>query len=258
MNNKKKALTGLLALPLMLGACEVSAHVKVNEDKTMDATMEIHDTQNFLAEFGTDISCDDLAAEITEEENVTIEDISTDDHLACRISGTGAELDSEEVTETDETFILTMDTENDPMSEQDLAMFDQFGINFEYAIEMPGDIIRAEGAEIDGNVATFTDIRALNEGIEVEGYKTADGTSGSSPVLWIVLGLVALAAIVGALLFFRNKNKAGAPADQSFGGQQDYGQPQGQQGYGQQQAGPSAQDHADHDLNNPEPPTMQR
>lgn len=105
---------------------------------------------------------------------------------------------------------------NDPTTQQFLDTFD-----VQIAITFPGDVQSATGT-IDGNTVTWTpkfgdklEIDAV--GSAADNGKGASGPgSGSSSLLWIVLGLVALAVIVLAVVLMSRRNKGApviAPAD---------------------------------------------
>ncbi|MFY9262378.1 MAG: hypothetical protein GX483_03570 [Actinomycetaceae bacterium] len=234
-----------LVAALSLAACEGSATLKIEDANNMSMIMEIHDTQGLLAMGGV-TSCDDFKDEMGSEEEVVVEDISEGGVLGCRItaSGTGDFVDGETLTETEDTFILTIpgDEGGSEFSADDLEMMEALGMTFTFTVEMPGKIVSATGdPQIDGNRATYSDLTVLAQGITVEGEKSGGGGGiggGGSAMIWIIVGVVALAVIAGVVVVVMKKKSPKNQPPMGFGGpgqgQPPYGQPRpGQPPYGQ-------------------------
>lgn len=297
--SRKKLLALALLAPLALtvSACESDNVFSVTEDGAGSLVMEIRDTQGLL-EMGGLKSCDEFVEDVPEAADFTVEDISSGSQLGCRISTESgiSIVDGETLKETDSTYIFELDSgeTDDILSTDHMELFSSMGFNFTFTVEMPGDIIRADGADIDGNRATYSDFSQLASGILVEGNKTAGGgstitdapptdeptepieddptsTSGATtdpgeddPVaepdgddeggiptwVWIVIAVVAVAAIGGIVFAVTRKkddghNGFGGPGGYPGGPQQGgpgYGQPgYGQPSYGQQPYGQPTQ-----------------
>lgn len=180
--SKRVLAFGLLApLALTIAACESDTTISILENGDARMTMEIHDTDGIL-EMGGLTSCDDFMEDfVGSEDDYTVEDISSGGHLGCRITvdSYGSVVDGETLKETDSTYIFEVpaDEAADELGSDDLDMLAAMGFGFTFNIEMPGDIIQADGAQISGNRATYDDPNALTQGIYVEGYKSGSGTA---------------------------------------------------------------------------------
>ncbi|VEI13574.1 hypothetical protein [Trueperella bialowiezensis] len=181
---RQLALALILPVGLALAACESDTTIGINEDGVASITMEIHDTSGMLAAGGM-TSCDEFSSSIAEgDDSFTVEDISKDGNLGCRITGNSgvSAVDDDVLVETDDTYIFTIDEDlgDTGLTDEDLAMLKQMGFGFSFTVEMPGDIVKADGAQISGNRATFDDPSVFSQGITVEGYKSGSG-GGSKP-----------------------------------------------------------------------------
>ncbi|MDP9806563.1 hypothetical protein J2S70_001145 [Trueperella bonasi] len=278
---KLLALTLLAPLALTVSACESDNVFSVTEDGAGSLVMEIRDTQGLL-EMGGLKSCDEFVGDVPDAADFTVEDISSGNQLGCRISTESgiSIVDGKTLKETDSTYIFELDSgeTDDMLSTDQMELFSSMGFNFTFTVEMPGDIIRAEGANIDGNRATYTDFTQLSSGILVEGNKSpggggtitdapptddptepvedeptttggettdpvgedpaeAEGDEGGIPSwVWIVIAVVAVAAI-GGIVFAVTRKKDGG--HDGFGGPGGYpgGPQQGGPGYGQPGSG---------------------
>jgi len=184
----KKALAIAAVAPtlLVLSACRVDTIVEIKEDGSADVVMEIEDTTGDMSGLG--FTCDDLFAETglddpfdSGTEEVTVEDISGD-HLACRMTVSSNEnvVDGDALIDNGDSF--TFRAVADPTMTMD-EMPAGFDFDFSMTIQMPGDIIDAtNGAEVNGNRATYHDINVMTQGFEVTGKKSGSGSgSGSQP-----------------------------------------------------------------------------
>ena len=183
-SRKRVVALGLLApLALTIAACESDTTVLIGEDGSATLTMEIRDTQGIL-ELGGLTTCEDFGSDFAgSEDDVIVEDISTGDRLECRISmdSGGSAVDGAILTETDTTYIFEIpegETE-DLFGTDDIELLASMGFGFTFSVDMPGAIIKADGAQIDGNRATYDDPNFIMTGISVEGNKTADGSTPS-------------------------------------------------------------------------------
>lgn len=255
MQQKTKRRAALLmAIPLVvaLTACEAHTTIKINEGGTGETVMVIKDDTGEMSQYG--MTCDNLKESAAQDagENVVVEDISENGVLTCKITTPleGNLVDDNALTETDDTYIFTVPPTDGESNELSQGMSEN--MVFTFTIEMPGDIIKAEGAKIDGNRATFESISQVENGITVEGYKTS-GKSGSgeatytdkdnkdnsnadsaqakaesddsedagiSPAIWAVIAVVSL-AVIGAVVFFATRKKDKGD-DNAFNGETQY------------------------------------
>lgn len=194
---------------------------------------EVLDTLGF-GEYGID-NCAALLAEMDitnlESEGASLADNSTDTTLACELSSPidAADLSEQDVKVNNDSIEMALDLQG---AEQTIAMMNMFGSasNVNLSFVMPEDIIAAEGAKIDGNVATYDDITNLPEQIRIEAYR--DANAGGFPWLWLILGIVAILAIVTTIVLLSRKknNKKLSPTDTYLPTDQQPGAPQ-QSGY---------------------------
>ncbi|MDO5025349.1 MAG: hypothetical protein Q4E03_02375 [Trueperella sp.] len=244
MQQKTKRRAALLmAIPLAvaLSACEVHTTIKINDTNSGETVMVIKDTTGELSQYG--MTCDALKESANEDSDVpvTVEDISADGVLTCKMTSPleGDLTDGGVVTETEDTYIFTLPPSEDaPAALGSQGMPD--GVVFTFTVEMPGDIVKADGADISGNRAVYNSLDKIEGGITVEGYKSAPGAGGAkapettdnnensatnggkidqaapdtakddetSPLVWVAVAVVAL-ALIGGIVFFatRKKNK---------------------------------------------------
>ncbi len=183
-SRKRVLALGLLApLALSIAACESDTTIAIGEEGNATLIMEIRDTEGFL-EMGGVTSCNDFAEDMAEDsDEYTIEDISTGDMMACRITleSYDSAIDGHTLRETDNTYIFEIPAEEaeDEFGSDDVDMLADAGFGFTFTVEMPGDIVTADGAKINGNRATYDDPTSLMNGIYVEGQKTSDGSTSA-------------------------------------------------------------------------------
>lgn len=201
-----KTVATASATLLALSACQVNLGIGIETDGSISTVFEFHDPESQLAAFDIASNCEELRDAIvdqlpagSEEAELLVEDISTSNDFACRFTGEAERSpeSAEILKETDDTFIFTSLDSSDAVSPSDLALIDSL-VDFSLTVVMPGDIISAEGAVIEGNRATFTDLETFVEGITVEGKKkVADLSKISHPIIHLLecqfgLGLLSL------------------------------------------------------------------
>lgn len=217
-----RSLAVVATATIALSACDVDITYELDRDANAHVTMafseerEVLDTLGF-GEYGLD-NCAALLAEMDitdlESEGASLTDNSTDTTLACELSSPidAADLSEQDVKVNNDTIEMTLDLQG---TEQAIAMMHMFGSasNVNLSFVMPGDIISAEGAKIDGNVATYDDITNLPEQITIEAYR--DASSDGFPWLWLILGLVAILAVATTIVLLSRKknNKELSPTD---------------------------------------------
>ncbi|WP_124055381.1 hypothetical protein [Arcanobacterium ihumii] len=259
----------LLPATLFLAACESTNSMVVEESGKINFTAHFKDDSGMAT--GSGIKCEDIKKEMElskfESAMVQVQDSSSGNTLECsfNVSAPGSDI----LTETENTFIVKLgDTQDPAFNSEDLETFKQLGVNFALNIQMPGDIVRADGATINGNTASYTDPSVLGSQITVEGMKRAGAKVGdtanaeekasdsksesadtepakdtdtevsdneSNPVPWILGGLILL-GLIGVGVFFLTRKKPNNNPAQGYGmnGQAPFGQaPYGQQPYDQ-------------------------
>jgi len=238
----RRGLTALLVLPLLLvlaGCFRLDMGLTINEDETLDVSMEVADRTGIATR--DDLDCADLESQLTdapEEVEFTVTEIEDEDGIGCRMEAIGSPIDSMSgegltIEKVDDTFVFAfegdaagMDTGS--LEDMPAGMEPQVSIS----VTFPGEVIEADG-EIDGNTVTWTGIEAFSTGGTATGEATGSGVAGGVDTwVWVVLAVVALAAIAALVFFITKKNRGGsAPADAApYGGPAaPYGQPGGGQ-----------------------------
>ena len=216
---------------------------------------EIKDEQTVIVSLDVGIEKDSTAAEDTtpeqmcETEGTELQEVTKEPYddgtfIGCRLSATGtaADLmgDQSGLTikkQDDGTWLFEMEGEaaDDQTSQIGAEMF----TDFEVSVTFPGKVLSHNGSSsVAGTTVTWTD---ANDMYTAEGLRATSEDGGVMTLVWIVVGAVALAAIVGGVLIYlaaQKKKAAAAQAAQQQWGQQQWGQQQwGQQGYGQQPQG---------------------
>lgn len=219
---KKFALFVLAATATVsLSACHVDLGVGIHPDGNVNSVIELHDDDGKLAALGAGDSCDDLLTAIKSQVpggsgEVKVTDISTDGHLGCRFTAESEKsaIDGKNLKETDDTFIFSTEDTSQQVPPAQLSMLESMG-TFTLTIAMPGDIIKAEGAEINGNIATYKSLSTIVKGITVEGHKEGTGSlddakigqNSATPLwIWIVAG-VGIVVVIGVLIFLLIRKK---------------------------------------------------
>ena len=117
-----------------------------------------------------------------EASTFAVEDKSEGNTLHCTLtfdSGQSA-AGSALLNETESSFIFSLP--RGMLDEGKLRTLSLLDPQFSLSIAMPGKIISAPGAAINGNTATFTDMQVLLNGVNVEGEKapTAEGSADTT------------------------------------------------------------------------------
>ncbi|MBM7824226.1 hypothetical protein JOD55_000053 [Arcanobacterium pluranimalium] len=268
--SRRKVAAFLLPFALLLTACESHNNVAVHEDGSMEIALHFKDDSGMFAQ---QFKCQDLEKEM---DITTIDKVLTDIQMTDNSSGNtldctmtikskGSAVNGDTLIETPDSYILNFGTDGETeFKEQDLEMFKQFNVQFSFNVKMPGEIVKADGATVNGNTATYNDIKILSKKITVEGKKSAKGSvattkddkkddskkdakksseakkdsgsdeakeSESSILPWALGGLVVLGLIgVGIFFLVRKKSNDNPAQGYGFDGQSPYGQnPYGQQ-----------------------------
>ncbi|WP_353065425.1 hypothetical protein [Arcanobacterium hippocoleae] len=239
----KKLLVCLLPALLFLTACDSHNKIVIEEGGSAAIEMQIKDDSGTLG--ATGVTCDSFKDEIGADKlasmndgEIEIKDNSKDGNLDCMIiaKSTGSKVDGKTLIEQGDNYIFTIPGGTaGELGEDDLKMLSFIDFDFSLTVQMPGTVVRADGAEISGNTAVFTDIAAVIKGIEVEGKKVADGssaaaapkkdpksenssatankaaTSGSFP--WMTVGVIgiifvlAVIVLIAVIAIFAKRNK---------------------------------------------------
>lgn len=251
--SRRRRVAAVLLLPLLLvlGGCfRLDMAITINDNETVDVAMEVGDLSGMLTR--ADMDCSGLESEIVsgpdaEDIDFTVEDTETDGKVGCRITASGAPLntfdsesagdDSMSIVRDGDNYVFTFSGDGaDDMADMG-NMPEGMEPDVSISITFPGEVVSADdNAEIDGNTATWSGLTAFTTGGTATGAATGSllgGGGGSSTIIWIVLGVVALLAIA-ALIFFISKKKqqdSAAPAAPYGAPAGSYGTPAA--GYGQ-------------------------
>ncbi|MCM3660348.1 hypothetical protein M3148_04975 [Georgenia satyanarayanai] len=227
----RRGLSALLLLPLLLvlaGCFRLDMGLTINENDTLDVSMEVGDLTGMATR--ADMDCSELESELgdaPEDAEFAVEDIEDEDgNIGCRISATGAPIDSMtgegmNIERVDDTYVFSFDGDETGMGDTSSLEDMPAGMEPQVAISVtfPGEVIEADG-EIDGNTVTWSGIEAFAAGGSATGEATGNGSGagGVSTAVWIVLAVVALLAIA-ALIFLISRKKGGRPgsADAPYG-----------------------------------------
>lgn len=221
----RRALSALILLPLLVvlaGCFRLDMGITVNENETIDVSMEIGDLTGMASR--SDMDCSLMESELmgvdTEGTDMTVEDIEVDGNVGCRISADGAPLDTladdadMSIVRVDDTYEFTFTGDDGGMGLDEFEDMGGMEPQVSMSVTFPGDVIEADG-EIDGNTVTWSGIAAFSAGGTASGYATGSGGGGDNTVTWIVLGVVILLAL--AVLIFllvkRSKAKSGPAPD---------------------------------------------
>lgn len=229
----RRGLSALLLLPLLLvlaGCFRLDMGLTINDDDTLDVSMEVGDLTGMASR--EDMDCSSMESELggaPDEADFAVEDIEDEDgNFGCLITATGAPIDSMSgegmtIEKVDDTYVFSFDGDETGMGDTSSLEDMPAGMEPQVAISVtfPGEVIEADG-EIDGNTVTWTGIEAFAAGGSATGEATGNGggaAGGVSTAVWVVLAIVALLAIA-ALIFFISRKSRGrsGDADAPYGG----------------------------------------
>src|SRR5690606_6655619 len=210
----RRGLTALLLLPLLLvlaGCFRLDMALTINEDETLDVAMEIADRTGMATR--DDLNCADLESEITDapwEAEFTGTAIEDEAGIGCRMEATGSPIDSMTgegmtIEKVDDTFVFTFEGDAagmDTGSLEDMPAGMEPDVSI--SVTFPRRVSEADG-EVARDTVTATGIEAFSSGGTATGEASGSGAAGGVDTwVWVVLGVVALAAIA-ALVYFISK-----------------------------------------------------
>lgn len=249
-------LVGILSIAVLLlsGCFRMDMNFELHENDTADLTMEVVDTSGFLfdPEYGGG-SCEDLFSEmgtdVPEGGEFKSEEFTTDDDKkGCLMSLTGAPLD--EITSdisdgggiqrVGDEFVIELPA--DPSSTEEISSLP--GVEINVSFTFPGQVIDAGSGTVseDGRTVTFAGTSAFTDGVSIKGSAASEDNTMVT-VMFIVLGVLLLAGVVGGILVYvsrKNKSKdaqgySGPPSNEYQGAPTSNlgysGAVPGQQGY---------------------------
>ncbi|QJC21233.1 hypothetical protein [Arcanobacterium buesumense] len=245
---KLSAYAMTAVVTLSLGACHLDAGAGIHEDGTATIAMEFHDQYGILGEQNIS-SCDDFANQVIAEmrnnpefselpgdeidkalQQLNVSEVPSEGGLGCRISFVTPDsiIDGDKIKETDSTFILDMREGTNGEIPAEAQMLMDF-VEVRIVVATPGNILKADGATIDGNRAIYENLEPIiANGIYVEGEKSgnADFTDLFAPAnashgvpiwAWIAIGL-GIVALIAILVFFMVRKKEPEQTDMPFPG----------------------------------------
>lgn len=215
----------LLPFTLLLAACESINTLEFSADGTPTFTMTLKDSSGFLKMGGLK-SCNDLTNSSPFADNLGLDgiwgtDSSANDNdrystkvvdksngktIDCTVTFTGKKsaLDGNLLKEEGDTLVFNPPTDtSEKFDEKSLEAFGIVDYKFSFTVIMPGKIISAEGASIDGNKATY-DLAGLSKGIKIVAEKKSSPLSSAPSYAWIIAAGAVL-ALVAALGFFASR-----------------------------------------------------
>ena len=118
----------------------------------------------------------------SDSSSFTVEDHSDSNTLRCTLTFDSGEsaVGTQLLSETESSYIFSLP--RGMLNDGNLRTLSLLDPQFSLSIAMPGKIISAPGAEINGNTATFSDTQVLLNGVNVEGEKTlaAEGSTDTA------------------------------------------------------------------------------
>jgi hypothetical protein len=210
----------MLAASILLGACTIDIHTRVNADGSGTWNIDFVFSQDDIAmleSFGSTVQefCDEMVEDLPPGARVTLEE--TDDEARCSMTQTFASLDELrsfyqedgdgiiihrlEITGGRFYYDITLDFED----EEDISGLGFFTMNWK--LTMPGAVGANNATSVDGNTLTWSLTPGKSERIQAESAAGAFasgppiGTDGTgepgSRANWII---IALACLCGLLL----------------------------------------------------------
>lgn len=231
----------LPVLVLLSGCIRYQVDYEIKDEQTINLSMDVGiKKDSTAAEDTTPVKM--CESEGTEVKDVTKEPYDDGTFIGCRFTGTASATDlMREQTgltirkQDDGTWLFEMEGEatDDQTSDISAEMFTEFQVS----VTFPGKVLSHNGSStVAGTTVTWAD---ANDMYTSEGLRATGEDGGQMTLVWVVVGAVALAALVGGVLVYlanQRKKAAAAQAVQQPWNQQGYGQQgYGPQGYGQPQ-----------------------
>ncbi|MCL2424126.1 MAG: hypothetical protein FWD11_09605, partial [Micrococcales bacterium] len=243
------AVIGGAAMVFVLSGClkmEVSIDIMAEDDiRTTTVFGMDRSAAEAMATDGEEITPESLCEQSGTEDqfgsgNVT--DVSDDKYIACKTTGTTTLADmSDSLKHQDGKYIFAMTPDNEDQDPSAAAMGAEMFDSFKVSVTFPGKVLEHNGSStVSGTTVTWTDpadmyssegLRAVAEDTGSPGDHARDNNntdrdtagatstsdskkSGTSTVLWIVIGVVALLVIIGVVvaIVLLTRKKGGAPA----------------------------------------------
>ena len=217
----RRRLLAALLLPFLMvlaGCGKLHADFDIQDADTINVSFDIAMDSQYAE--GTWSSAEDFCGDVEgetmlDEDAPTVEPYEKDGQFGCTIAGvvTSDDFGSEfNLTEEDGEYHLKI--AGDPTATE-LTSAEDLGFDFRMTFTFPGEIIEANGGEIDGSSVTYTKVDDLANGIDIRAE-----AGGSFPwviviVVVLVLGFLLL-LLLAAIAFFvirsrRNKGGGSTP-----------------------------------------------
>lgn len=235
--NALRACGAALLAVSLAGCMKINMELELNTDDTVDGTMVVAFNQavsDFAESMGEDPSTmfDEMETDLPD--NAEVEDYEDDEFTGKQYTFNGADLaefaedsDGFGIVHEGDEFVVNGEMDMSQINPDDMGgLEDQLGSDFNpeammesfdvsLSITFPGEVIEHNG-ELDGTTVTW--VPEPGENLEISARAKDSGAGGMPVWAWIVIALVAVAAII-ALLFFlaRNRGKE-ATADQAPAG----------------------------------------
>lgn len=189
---KRLALAGLAASSALLlaGCFRVDMELQINDDETATVKMDTAFSRSF-AGLGEDMPataqemCDEMGA--TPDPDTTVEPYEDDEWIGCisTASGPVAELnegDGMTVVRNGDVYEVTFEGDPSAMGDLeglgDMSDLESMGASFSFSVTFPGEVISAEGAQINGNTARYSGFDWMANGFTATGSAIPGGGGG--------------------------------------------------------------------------------
>ena len=261
-----------------MSSCAVDMTMDFKENDTLDIILDMKMDKAELEESGLpmdDLTCEAMFADMQEDpemRDMQTEDLSEGSVMHCRMITADqplSEIDSDNMTVTNEGGIYTVVSEGEPAAEEiDMNAEGADQIEFSMNYRFPGEVIESDIGEVNGNTVTITDPNEVSNPHTITAYSTAAGagaaagggnaqdnagentaTENNAPAQTndggglgilplVLLGLLGL-AIIGLVvwLILRKKDDGAGPSGPGYAPQTQQGHPQQGQVYPGQQPG---------------------
>lgn len=261
-----------------MSSCAMDMTMDFKENDTLDIILDMKMDKAELEESGLpmdDLTCEAMFADMQEDpemRDMQTEDLSEGSVMHCRMITADqplSEIDSDNMTVTNEGGIYTVVSEGEPAAEEiDMNAEGADQIEFSMNYRFPGEVIESDIGEVNGNTVTITDPNEVSNPHTITAYSTAAGagaaagggnaqdnagentaTENNAPAQTndggglgilplVLLGLLGL-AIIGLVvwLILRKKDDGAGPSGPGYAPQTQQGQVYPGQQPGQQHPG---------------------
>lgn len=258
MSTLARRLTLILAILLLLvltSCIRMTMDIDIDGAERIDVRADVGMQNAAAKELGADLPDFCAEADLTgDTDDVQAEPYSEDGdggYTGCRMEGTstlaemGSSSDGPGLTLEDGVWTFAMDGAD---AEAGQGMSASMLSDFRISVTFPGEVLTHNGTStVEGTTVTWTNATDLFSAEGLRATARDSGGAGGHTWLWIVLGVLALAAI-GAAIWFATRKKS-QPAAPPYPGQPYPGHPGNQPPYP-----PASQPYPQGQPSGPQPP----